>query len=37
MARPDRQAIKPLASNRKARHDYEILESVEAGLQLAGT
>jgi SsrA-binding protein len=37
MARPERQAKKPLASNRKARHDYEILESVEAGLQLAGT
>ncbi len=37
MARPERQEKKPLASNRKARHDYEILESVEAGLQLAGT
>jgi SsrA-binding protein len=37
MARPDREVKKPLASNRKARHDYEVLETVEAGLQLAGT
>ena len=37
MSRPERTAIKPLASNRKARHDFEILETVEAGLQLAGT
>lgn len=28
---------KPLATNRKARHDYEILETVEAGLVLKGT
>lgn len=28
---------KPLAQNRKARHDYEILETVEAGLVLKGT
>jgi len=33
----DKTAIKPLASNRKARHDYEVLETVEAGVQLAGT
>jgi len=26
-----------LAENRKARHDYEILETLEAGLQLTGT
>jgi SsrA-binding protein len=26
-----------LADNRKARHDYEILETLEAGLQLTGT
>ncbi len=32
-----RHAVQPLASNRKARHDYEVLETVEAGLQLAGT
>lgn len=28
---------KPLAQNRKARHDYEILETFEAGLVLKGT
>ncbi|AXY25176.1 SsrA-binding protein [Suicoccus acidiformans] len=28
---------KPLAQNRKARHDYEILETFEAGLALKGT
>ncbi len=28
---------KPLAQNRKARHDYEILETVEAGIALKGT
>jgi len=28
---------KLLASNRKARHDYDILETFEAGLQLKGT
>lgn len=26
-----------LASNRRARHDYEILETLEAGIQLSGT
>ncbi|HEX2254303.1 MAG TPA: SsrA-binding protein SmpB [Thermoanaerobaculia bacterium] len=26
-----------LASNRRARHDYEILETLEAGLELVGT
>ncbi|HEX2223070.1 MAG TPA: SsrA-binding protein SmpB [Thermoanaerobaculia bacterium] len=26
-----------LASNRRARHDYEILETLEAGVQLSGT
>ena len=26
-----------LASNRRARHDYEILETIEAGIQLSGT
>ncbi|MEM6454591.1 MAG: SsrA-binding protein SmpB [Acidobacteriota bacterium] len=29
--------IRTLASNRKARHDYHVLETVEAGLQLTGT
>jgi SsrA-binding protein len=28
---------KPVAVNRKARHDYDILETVEAGLVLTGT
>lgn len=28
---------KPLAQNRKARHDYEIIETFEAGLVLKGT
>ena len=37
MARPEKGAKQALASNRKARHDYEILETVEAGLMLAGT
>lgn len=36
MARTD-AAEKTVASNRKARHDYEILESVEAGIILKGT
>lgn len=29
--------IKPIAKNRKARHDYEILETVEAGIALLGS
>ena len=29
--------MRPLASNRKARHDYHVLETVEAGLALHGT
>ena len=37
MARPEKPAIQPLASNRKALHDYEVLERLEGGLQLAGT
>lgn len=28
---------KPLAQNRKARHDYEIIDTVEAGIALKGT
>ena len=28
---------RPVASNRRARHDYEILETVEAGIALAGS
>jgi SsrA-binding protein len=29
--------VKELASNRRARHDYHVLETFEAGLQLTGT
>ena len=32
-----KQAERPLAVNRKARRDYEILERFEAGLELLGT
>lgn len=28
---------RPIAKNRKARHDYEILETFEAGIELTGT
>jgi SsrA-binding protein len=36
--KPDRKpVVKPLAANRRARHDFEILETFEAGLVLAGT
>ena len=34
MAKPAKDGVTPLASNRKARHDYEVLETVEAGVQL---
>jgi SsrA-binding protein len=30
-------AVRPLASNRKARHDYHVLETLEAGVALLGT
>jgi len=30
-------ADKPLATNRKARHEYHILETIEAGIALQGT
>lgn len=29
--------VRPLAANRKARHDYHVLERLEAGLALTGT
>ncbi len=29
--------IRPLASNKRATHEYQILESLEAGLELSGT
>ncbi|HEX7185493.1 MAG TPA: SsrA-binding protein SmpB [Thermoanaerobaculia bacterium] len=41
MAKPDGKEKAPvrreLASNRRARHDYHILETFEAGLRLTGT
>jgi len=36
MARKDREGEKTVASNRKARHDYTILETFEAGIALTG-
>ncbi len=33
----DRAGDKTVATNRKARHDYELLETVECGMQLTGT
>ena len=35
MAKND--AIKQVAVNRKARHDYFVIESLEAGIALVGT
>ena len=29
--------LRPLATNKRARHDYEILEELEAGIELTGT
>ena len=37
MATPDNTGIKVVASNRSARHDYTILDTVEAGLVLRGS
>ena len=34
---PHQQGIKPVAQNRKAFHDYFVLEKYEAGIELAGT
>lgn len=36
MARTDREGEKTVASNRRARHDYSILETFEAGIALTG-
>ncbi len=33
----DGEAVRLVAENRKARHDYEILEELEAGLELRGS
>ena len=37
MAAKAKDAVRPLASNKRARHDYHVMESLEAGIQLAGT
>ena len=37
MAKEDQSAERVVAHNRRARHDYAILETVEAGLVLTGT
>src|SRR4029077_12427854 len=37
MAKEDQPSERVVAQNRRARHDYEILETVEAGLVLTGT
>ncbi len=37
MSKPSRSERKILAKNRRARHDYEILETFEAGIVLQGT
>jgi SsrA-binding protein len=36
-AKSDESGIKIVARNRRARHDYELLEKIEAGLALTGT
>ncbi len=37
MAKDKNAGIKVVANNRRARHDYELLETIEAGLVLTGT
>ena len=37
MATKAKDAVRPLASNKKARHDYHVMETFEAGIQLHGT
>ncbi|EPH11626.1 SsrA-binding protein SmpB [Facklamia hominis] len=37
MAKENKTMTKPLAQNRKARHDYEIIDTYEAGMVLKGT
>ena len=34
---PKQQGVKKIADNRKAFHDYFVLERFEAGIELAGT
>ena len=37
MATPDKDEIEPIARNKRARYDYHILETWEAGIVLTGT
>src|SRR3954471_7633585 len=37
MATKAKDAVRPLASNKRARHEYEVLETFEAGIRLKGT
>jgi SsrA-binding protein len=37
MATKPNDGVRPLASNKRARHDYHVLETYEAGIELAGT
>jgi SsrA-binding protein len=37
MATKAKDEVRPLASNKRARHEYHILETFEAGIELAGT
>jgi SsrA-binding protein len=37
MATSDKDAIEPIARNKRARYDYQILETWEAGIVLTGT
>lgn len=37
MATQAKDAVRSLASNKRARHDYHVLETYEAGIQLSGT
>ncbi len=37
MSKSAKNTNRPIAANRKARHDYNVLETLEAGLALTGT
>ena len=37
MAAKAKDAVRPLASNKRARYDYHVLETFEAGIRLKGT
>lgn len=37
MAKPGKEAVRSLAQNRRALHDYHVLERLEAGVELTGT